>query len=90
MATASRTARVALADGETLSVRPEAVVAWAGRRPTGFCPKISVWDVLLPRVPRALLFTFYGPGVVWIEGARDGSKVQWFNGSTVQRRVYGV
>lgn len=69
MATPSRTGRIALADGETLSVRPEAVVAWTGKSPTGFCPRLSIWDVLLPRGPRDLLFTFYGPGVVWIEGA---------------------
>lgn len=90
MATASRTARVALGDDETLSVRPEAVVAWTGRDPTGFCRKLSVWNVLLPRRPRDLLFTFYGPGVVWIEGASlqnfKLSKLQTFN----TRRVYGI
>lgn len=69
MATASRTARVALAEDETFSARPEAVVAWTGKPPTGFCPRLSVWDVLLPRGPRDLLFTFYGPGIVWIEGS---------------------
>ena len=69
MASAGRTARVALGDGETVSVRPEAVVAWMGKRPTGFCPKLSLWDVLLPRGCRDLLLTFYGPGVVWMEGA---------------------
>ncbi len=69
LATVSRTARIPLADGETLSVRPEAVVAWTGGRPTGFCRKLSVRDVLLPRPPRDLLFTFYGPGVVWAEGS---------------------
>ena len=57
-----------LEDGQTLSVRPEAVVAWTGKMPTGFCPKLSIWDVILPRGPRDLLFTFYAPGVVWIEG----------------------
>ena len=69
MATASRTARVQVADGETFSVRPEAAVAWTTRQPTGFCPKLSIWDVLLPRGPRNLLLTFYGPGLVWIEGS---------------------
>lgn len=68
MATSSRTARVSLAGDETFSVRPEAVVAWTGKLPTGFCPKLSIWDVFLPRSPRELLFTFYGPGIVWIEG----------------------
>lgn len=69
MATASRTARIALADGETVSARPESVVAWTGRRPTGFCPKLSLWDLLLPRGPKDIFLTFYGPGVVWVEGS---------------------
>ena len=93
MATSSRTDRVALADGETLSVRPEAVVAWTGRLPTGFCPRLSVLDVLLPRGPRDLLFTFYGPGVVWIEGAgirwADGLKSKMCR-TMAARGVYGV
>ena len=78
MATASRTARLQVADGDTLSVRPEAVVAWTTRQPTGFCPKLSIWDVLLPHGPRNLLLTFYGPGLVWIEGATAsaGGKVE--------------
>ena len=69
MATASRTTRIVLAEGETASVRLGAAVAWTTKMPTGFCPKLSVWDVLLPRGPRDLLFTFYGPGVVWAEGS---------------------
>ncbi len=69
MSTRSRTARLALADGETLSVRPEAVVAWTGKRPTGFCPRLGILDVLLPRGPKDVFFTFYGPSVVWIEGS---------------------
>ena len=76
IATSSRTTRVALAEDETFSARPEAIVAWTGKPPTGFCPRLSVWDVLLPRSPRDLLFTFYGPGIVWIEGsARLASRV---------------
>ena len=89
MATAGRTARVALEDDQTLSVRPEAVVAWAGRTPTGFCPKLSIWNLLLPRPPRDLLLTFYGPGVVWIEG----SNLQSIKASSRQsypRRTYVV
>ena len=70
MATASRTARLQVADGDTLSVRPEAVVAWTGNRPTGFCPKLGVWDIILPRGPRDLLLHFHGPSVVWTEGGR--------------------
>ena len=84
MATASRTSRIAVSDGDTLSVRPDAVVAWTGQRPTGFCPKLGIWDVLLPRGPKDLLFNFHGPCIVWIEGAFAGSAKR-FNGSTVQR-----
>ena len=69
MATASRTARLQVADGDTLSARPDAVVAWTGNPPTGFCPKLGRWDVLLPRGPRDLLLHFHGPSVVWVEGA---------------------
>ena len=69
MATRSRTARVALADGESLGVRPDAAVAWTGARPTGFCPRLRLLDVLLPRGPRDLLLHFHGPAIVWIEGS---------------------
>ena len=90
MATAGRTARVALVEEETLSARPEAVVAWTGKRPTGFCPRLSIWDVLLPRGPRELLFTFYGPGIVWIEGSNQNYQTtKRFNYQT-SRRPYGV
>ena len=93
MATAGRTARVALEDGQTLSARPDAVVAWTGKAPTGFCPKLSIWDVLLPRGARNLLFTFYGPGVVWIEGARGSGFCAIGRGTrsgAFERRLYGV
>ena len=69
MATRSRTARVVLAEEESLGVRPEAAVAWTGARPTGFCPRLRLLDVLLPRGPRDLLLHFHGPAIVWIEGA---------------------
>ena len=69
MATRSRTARVALAEGESLGVRPDAAVAWTGPRPTGFCPRLRLFDVLLPRGPRDLLLHFHGPAIVWIEGS---------------------
>jgi len=69
MATRSRTARIALADGESLGVRPDAAVAWTGPRPTGFCPRLRLFDVLLPRGPRDLLLHFHGPAIVWIEGS---------------------
>jgi len=92
MATAGRTARIALVEEETLSARPEAVVAWTGKRPTGFCPKLSIWDLLLPRGPRDLLFTFYGPGIVWIEGSCDArlSNFQTLKLANSRRRLYGV
>ena len=69
LATASRTARVNVEDGATLSVRPESVAAWTGALPTGFCPKLGLWDVLLPCGPRDLLLHFHGPCVVWAEGS---------------------
>ncbi len=69
MATRSRTTRIALADGESLGVRPEAAVAWTGPRPTGFCPRLRLLDILLPRGPRDLLLHFHGPAIVWIEGS---------------------
>jgi uncharacterized protein (AIM24 family) len=71
VATRSRTARIALADGESLGVRPEAAVAWTGARPTGFCPRLRLLDVLLPRGPRDLLLHFHGPAIVWVEGSEN-------------------
>ena len=88
MATAGRTCRMPLEDGQTLSVRPEAVVAWTGKMPTGFCPKLSIWDVILPRGPRDLLFTFYGPGVVWAEGSNYPTTKP--PNHLTARRAYGV
>ena len=67
-ATRSRVTRVALEDGGTLTVRPDAVVAWIGKQPTGFCPRLSFWDMILPRSPRNLAYTFHGPITVWFEG----------------------
>lgn len=90
MATASRTARLQVADGDTLSARPEAVVAWTGNRPTGFCPKLGFWDIVLPRGPRDLLLHFHGPTVVWVEGACAG-KLPAFNSQlSTSRRGYGA
>ena len=67
-ATKSRVTRVSLEDGGTLTVRPESVVAWVGPAPTGFCPKLSVWNVILPCAPKNLAYTFHGPATVWVEG----------------------
>ena len=90
MATLGRTGRVSLAEDETLSVRPEAAVAWTGKMPTGFCPKLSIWDILLPRGPRDLLFTFYGPGVVWLEGTAKLQNLQTAKFPNFSRRTYGA
>ena len=89
MAPTSRTARLQVADGDTLSVRPESVVAWTGNRPTGFCPKLGLWDVLLPRGPRDLLLHFHGPAVVWVEGSH-APNLQTSKLSNFYRRSYGA
>ncbi len=68
MATASRTVQIQVPDGETLSVRPEAIVAWTGHRPTGFCRRLGLFDLLLPRGPKDLVLHFHGPCLVWTEG----------------------
>ena len=87
MATASRTVRIVVEDGGTLSVRPSAVVAWTGQRPTGFVRRLGLLDVILPHTPRDLMLHFHGPCVVWVEGSPSfqTSKLPNFN-----RRTYGV
>lgn len=85
MATASRTTRVNVEEGDTLSVRPEAAVAWTGQRPTAFVRRLGIWDILLPRPPRDLMLHFHGPCTVWLEGGKAASLA-----AKVQRRVYGV
>ena len=90
MATASRTARLQVEDGDTLSARPESVVAWTGNRPTGFCPKIGLWDILLPRGPRDMLFHFHGPCVVWVEGSFSGKLTTLNSQLTTPRRFHGA
>lgn len=69
MATAGRTSRAVVAEGETLGVKPEAAVAWTGRPPTGFCPRLRVRDLVVPRAPKCLRLNFHGPCVVWFEGS---------------------
>ena len=93
MATASRTARVSVADGDTLSVRLESVVAWTGNPPTGFVRKLGVWDVLLPRTPRDLMLHFHGPCLVWVEGSAERGAWNRCRGTANGRwggRTYGV
>lgn len=67
-ATKGRTMRVAVAEGETLGVVPEAVVAWTGHAPTGYCPRLRLRDLVLPRAPKCVNLNFHGPCVVWFEG----------------------
>lgn len=69
VSTQGRTQRAVVADGETLGVKPEAVVAWTGRPPTGHCPRIRLRDLFLPRPPKCLRLNFHGPCVVWFEGS---------------------
>jgi uncharacterized protein (AIM24 family) len=90
-ATASRTTRISVEDGGTLSVRPGAVMAWTGRRPTGYIRRLGIWDILLPRSPRELVLHFHGPCVVWAEGATpqlSAFRLSAFN--SANRRTYGV
>ena len=93
MATASRTTRISVPDGDTLTVRPDALVAWTGNKPTGFIRKLGIWDVLLPRTPRDLVLHFHGPCIVWIEGTgeRATGNGKWGTGNGMfGRRTYGV
>ena len=70
MATQSRTTRIPLSEGEMLTVRIEAAVAWTTKPPTGFCPRISIMDIIVPRRrDRNMMLHFYGPGIVWMEGS---------------------
>ncbi len=70
MATQSRTTRLSLEEGEVLTARVEAAVAWTTKAPTGFCPRLGLTDILIPkRMDRNLMLHFYGPGIVWLEGS---------------------
>lgn len=89
MATASRTARIAVEDGGTLSVRPNALVAWTGARPTGYVRRLGVMDILLPRAPRDLMLHFHGPCVVWTEGSAPRASAFKLSNQD-RRRGYGV
>ena len=88
MATASRTMRIPVEDGGTLSVTPESAVAWTGNHPTGFVQRLGVWDVILPRAPRGLMLHFHGPCLVWVEGAN--SQAARLANRQSPGRVYGV
>ena len=91
MATASRTERIVVEDGETLAARPEAVVAWTGNRPTGFVRRLGILDILLPRSPRDLMLHFHGPCIVWVEGSgKRGPGTGDRGPGNCWRRGYGV
>lgn len=69
-ASASRVNRFTLKEGDILTVRIESVVAWTTKNPVGHCPKLTMRDMLIPRRRmKSLWLNFYGPGVVWAEGA---------------------
>jgi len=70
LATQSRTTRVSLAEEQLLTMRVESAVAWTTKPPTGFCPRLRLSDILIPkrREPNLMLH-FYGPGIVWMEGS---------------------
>lgn len=69
LSTKSRLCKVSIDSGETLVARPETVAAWSGPMPSGFCPKISVIDMILPFIPASLALRFHGPCTIWFEGA---------------------
>ncbi len=71
-ATRSRVKRLVVEENETVTVRAEAAVAWTGKEPTGYCPKLRMRDIFFPAWNRAQLsLNFYGPQVVWVEGCDE-------------------
>ncbi len=72
MATRSRLMRITLAEDEVATVRLESAVAWTGKDPTGFCPRLRMRNLLLPnRSQVTLALNFYGPQVIWVEGCNE-------------------
>ena len=73
-ATQGRVEKAVLGEDEVFTVQAGAAVAWTTKRPTGYVPRLRLGDVLLPRRRQSnLAMHFYGPGIVWFEGARrDG------------------
>lgn len=70
LATSSRVTRIPLKENELLTARVESALAWTTKNPTGFAPRLRLRDLLIPRPrDRNLMLHFYGPGVVWLEGA---------------------
>ena len=70
-ATKSRVMRLGIGEDDVLTVRPESLVAWVGRDPSGFCPRLGLCDLLLPRGPKNLAYSFHGPCTVWFEGSEE-------------------
>ncbi len=71
-ATRSRVKRLVLDENDIATVRVESVVAWTGKEPTGFCPKLRLRDLILPvRRGTSLALNFYGPQIVWVEGCDE-------------------
>ncbi len=72
MATRSRLTRIVLAEDDVMTVRLESAVAWTGKAPTGFCPKLLMRNLFFPARAQALLsLNFYGPQVIWVEGCNE-------------------
>ncbi len=72
LSTRARVKRLVVAEDEIVTVRAEAAVAWTGRDPTGFCPRLRLRDILVPARSRtALALNFYGPQIVWVEGCDE-------------------
>lgn len=72
LATRSRVRRFVVEEDEILTVRSDAAVAWTGKDPTGFCPKLRMRDLIFPVRHRVqLALNFYGPQIVWVEGCNE-------------------
>lgn len=69
MATRSRVKRLVLQEGDVVCVKREAVVAWTGKNPVGVAGRIRLRDLLIPKRQVSLSLDFYGPQVIWVEGA---------------------
>ena len=69
LATRSRVRRLVLKEGEVATIAVQAAVAWSGKPPTGFLPRLRLRDLFIPNTKPRLCLNFYGPAVVWHEGA---------------------
>jgi hypothetical protein len=71
LATRSRVKRIVLAEGQVLCVKHGSAVAWTGRDPLGAAGRVTLRDLFVPKRKVSLSLDFYGPQIVWTEGA-DG------------------